>query len=105
MSIQDHVSKLDNIVNYHNKNLTKSQYYDLGELLDHLKTKKFSSQDVDKLDNIVHYHNKNLNQSQYYALEELLDELESIANSKKTRTRKVTSGYKLPTQSQLSRGF
>lgn len=32
------IDELDNIVNWHNKNLTKKQYYFLDELLDFLKT-------------------------------------------------------------------
>lgn len=31
------IDELDSIVNYHNKNLTKNQYYTLSELLDFIK--------------------------------------------------------------------
>jgi len=36
--IKYYINELDNLVNYHNKNLTNKQYYFLDELLDFLKT-------------------------------------------------------------------
>lgn len=35
--LKNAISKLESIVNYHNKNLTKSQYFDLCEVLEIIK--------------------------------------------------------------------
>jgi len=85
------IDVIDNIVHYHNKNLTKEQYYLLDDLLDKLRNKTATSDDcIEVLTKIVKYHNKNLTKKQYYLLDDLLEEFHKFDNDIQS-SRKITS--------------
>lgn len=50
--IKNAIDKLENIVNYHNKNLTKKQYFDLVEVLETMKEIKNNESEELKMEEI-----------------------------------------------------